>query len=733
MTLIGYLDHLSVSAGSSLDCMLSSTDEDVTLDVVRLLHGDTNPAGPGAKSEAITGIPAQHVAGGLQGTYLGSCVVVPDIGSQELDGLRLTVLIQPTLPEAGRTQGIVSFVAADSAPVLGVEITRSGALAVRGADDNGAVICELDVSWRRGVWYRIVIEIREGRVELECATQASFGTTSRTDRVNGSYASATPITGLVVGARSCERMERQWRPIAGFNGKIEHPVIDRIGDEAAGTIGDWQFELSPQADHCDDVSGHSHHGVVVNAPMRGAKGHSWSGRVVDFTIDPEQYGAIHFHEDDLDDAGWSVNATIQVPPDLPSGVYAARLRAGDAVDHIPFVVTPGPNARRARVAVLLPTFTYIAYGNERMVDRLDFEGEQMTDHPILPGFHDRELARHPEWGLSLYDVHSDGSTCVHSTHLRPIPNLRPDYRNWLQNAPRHLGADLYLVDWLTEMGLTTFDVLTDHDLNSTGSGLLDGYDLVITGSHPEYVSETILDSLEHHVSTAGSLMYLGGNGFYWVTSQDPKRPHLIEVRRGPVGTRPSEGAPGEGVHSTTGEPGGLWRQRGRGPNQLTGVGMTAQGWDQKAPGYARMPDSSRPEAAFVFRGINDDEVIGDFGLIMDGASGDEIDRFDLDRGSPAGTLVLARSTGHSDYYQLAGEDVLASRAGLGGTESPEVRSDMTLIEHESGAGVFSVGSICFTGSLSHNGYQNNVSRLIENVVREFLARGGTARHATTSN
>lgn len=297
-----------------------------------------------------------------------------------------------------------------------------------------------------------------------------------------------------------------------------------------------------------------------------------------------------------------------------------------------------------------------------------------------------------------------------------------DYRAWLQNAPRHLSADLYVVHWLTHLG-QDFAVLTDHDLNADGTGaaLLAPYDVVITGSHPEYVSGRILDTLERHLAHGGSLMYLGGNGFYWVTSQDPERPHLIEVRRGAVGTRPSEGAPGEGVHSSTGEPGGLWRQRGRAPNRLTGVGMTAQGWDQKAPGYRRLPDSHRPEAMFLFEGIGEDEVIGDFGLIMGGASGDELDRFDVDRGSPEDALVVARSTGHSDFYQLVGEDLLATRPGVGGAECEDVRSDMALLRHSGGGWVLSVGSICFTGSISHDGYRNNVARLLKNALRQFLA------------
>lgn len=724
MTLTGYLNRLSAAPGSRIECMISATAAEVAVDVVRLIHGDKNPAGPGSVIEHVPQIDAVRLAGGEQDTFLGSCVVVNDLALTALDGLRIDVLIQPTLPRAGREQTILALLTPESTVALAVTISAASTLIAR-ASGGDRPICEIPVEWSRDAWYRVAVAwSADGVVELTCVTLGSRGRrVVRQERAEGRLTVSERIDSAVIGAATCPTIDRQRRPEFVFNGKIEHPSISRNNGEGGpgDLIADWRFELSPSSAHCEDASGNGHHGVVVNAPLRCATGHDWVGHEVDFKQSPARYAAIHFHEDDLDDAGWPISSEIDLPHDLPSGVYAVRLRAGDDSDYIPFVIRPAEGAPRSRTAVLLPTFTYIAYANERMLDRLDFEGDQMTDHPITPGFHDRELARHPEWGLSLYDLHSDGSTCAYSTHLRPIPNLRPDYRAWLQNAPRHLGADLYLMDWLRATGREV-DVITDHDLAERGYDLLDGYDLVITGSHPEYVSERILDALEGHTDSGGSLMYLGGNGFYWVTSQDPERPNLIEVRRGSAGTRPSEGAPGEGTHSTTGEPGGLWRDRGRSPNRLTGVGMTSQGWDEKAPGYRRMPDSWLPQAQFALEGIGADEVIGDFGLIMNGASGDELDRFDIDRGSPSNTLVLARSTGHSDFYQLAGEDVLATRPGLGGTECADVRSDITLINWQAGGGTFSVGSICFTGSLSYNGYRNNVSRLVGNVIDEFLAR-----------
>jgi N,N-dimethylformamidase len=138
----------------------------------------------------------------------------------------------------------------------------------------------------------------------------------------------------------------------------------------------------------------------------------------------------------------------------------------------------------------------------------------------------------------------------------------------------------------------------------------------MSGTHPEYWTTPMMNALEAYLAGGGRLMYLGGNGFYWVTSVDPERPHMIEVRRSNAGTRAWESAPGECYHSTTGEPGGLWRYRGRAPNRIGGIGFTAQGWDGRAPGYTRQPDSFDERAAFIFEGIGADEVIGDFGLVL---------------------------------------------------------------------------------------------------------------------
>ena len=57
---------------------------------------------------------------------------------------------------------------------------------------------------------------------------------------------------------------------------------------------------------------------------------------------------------------------------------------------------------------------------------------------------------------------------------------------------------------------------------------------------------------------------------------------------------------------------------------------------------------------------------------------------------------------------------------LSGSQHANVRADMTFFETAAGGAVFSVGSIAWCGSLSHNRYDNNVSRITGNVLRRFL-------------
>ncbi len=132
----------------------------------------------------------------------------------------------------------------------------------------------------------------------------------------------------------------------------------------------------------------------------------------------------------------------------------------------------------------------------------------------------------------------------------------------------------------------------------------------------------------------------------------------------------------------------MWRSKGRPPQRLVGVGMGSEGFDRSA-GYLRLPDSYDPAASFIFEGVDGYSVEGDsvggavfgeFGLMGGGAAGAELDRYDIELGSPPEALLLASSVGrHSDNYQQVSEDLLETPPITGGSQSVAVRSDVVYI------------------------------------------------------
>ncbi len=734
--LTGYSDRWSVEPGSDVSFMVSADAAEVEATVVRLYHGDEHPDAPGLVEVEVDRPFDRPIAGGLKTVSAGSYVVGPPVARLRAEDLRVGVWAWPTR-HSEREQALLSLVDPEG---RGWSIVLAdGRVELIVAGDGAAARIAGPVLHLRQ-WTRVVADVAPGAgyARLAVTTERGAGrveTTSETRALDGlRWAGDWP---LVLAARTVGGPPEDPRVGDHFDGKLDSPwaCVASGGAEPwtagapalEGALVAWDLGRCESSTQAVDVGPHGWHGRVVNAPARRMTGPSWTGASLDPRPEPAAWSAIHFHADDLDDAGWPVAATWRVPADTPSGIYALGIRADDRADHLPFVVRPPLGAPTSDVALLLPTFTYLAYANERMlsaslVDQL-VAGDASA---IEPHEADRLLQRHPEWGLSVYDRHADGSGCCHSSRLRPIPNVRPGYRFWSTGGPERFAADLYLTHFLRAEGVEP-DVITDEDLHVDGRALLDPYRVVITGTHPEYWTERMLDALEEHLGRGGRLMYLGGNGFYWVTSVDPERPHLIEVRRGINGTRAWTSEPGETHHGTTGEPGGLWRYRGRDPNRLVGVGFASQSdsWE-RAAGYVRCPDSDDPRVAFIFDGVGRDEVIGDFGLINGGAAGYEIDRHDPALGAPVDVLRLATSAGrHGPSYLLAVEDVEFTRLDVTGPTSALVRADMTYMPYPNGGAVFSVGSCNWCASLSANAYDNNVARITRNVLAGFRGAAHT--------
>jgi N,N-dimethylformamidase beta subunit-like protein/concanavalin A-like lectin/glucanase superfamily protein len=736
---LGYANRVRVQPGESLRVMVSCEAPSFTAQLFRLIHGDDNPAGPGYRRVRVSSSIDGTYPGASQPIAAGSYVRIPGGDPLELsDGFTIQAWIWPTTPNKVGGQTIVACWSEADQRGFTLGLDEAGQLCLDlgfGAEKKRLTLLgEPLPRWR----WAFVAASYDAASGAACVYQGAAEQMTPRDvrraelRLDGPRRLALASGDLLLAA--CE-VDAQGRPTGVFNGKLDRPKIfsrslsaqeiDQLRDVTAtlphGLLATWDFSADIGTSAIRDASGNGRHGHTVNMPTRAVTDHTWRGEEVRWTAAPEQYAAIHFHDDDLEDAGWRPSFKFDVPDTLRSGVYAIHLQAEGGEDDIPFFVRPRHGTANAAIAFVAPTLTYLAYANERLYWNEGYREKRPKVTPLdtEPPDIDQYLSEHRELGLSLYDVHSDGSGCCYSSRLRPILNMRPRYRAWrLHDAPRHFAADLYLIGWLEARGIS-YDVLTDEDVHDEGRDMLARYRVVLTGSHPEYITSAMHQAYRDYLDSGGRLMYLGGNGFYWVTSIDPTRPHVIELRRGTTGTRAWESLPGEQYHSTTGELGGLWRLRGQAPQRLVGIGFAAQGWGGAA-GYSRLADSYDPRAAFIVDGVGDDEVIGDFGFVLDGAAGDEIDRFDLQLGSPPHALRLATSAGkHSDYYQVTAEDVIIMVPGQGGTESPNVRADMVYFETPHGGAVFSVGSINWLGSLGWNGYQNNVARITENVLRRF--------------
>ncbi|MDE0418678.1 MAG: LamG domain-containing protein [bacterium] len=721
-SIVGYANRWSAKAGDTVEFKVSTYGrERYRADLVRIICGDDDPhRGLFCEEEIEAPFNGTH-KGRTQEMTAGSCVIVPQPDAAErLASFTVQAWIYPTLP-GGREQGIITHWDGAASCGFALVITAAGTLALRTGD---GAIHELSLETRLESrrWHLVA-----GTFDAATGTLGLYLDRLSSEVEAGQNAHASGEGGFRPASRSLVIAAGEAGGSDHFNGKIDRPIVTGRALEAReiealawsgspherepAVVGAWDFSQDIGCSQVTDAGYHRLHGRTVNLPSRGVKGFNWSGREQNWRHAPSEYGAIHFHEDDHYDAGWQTDFTFTVPATLASGVYAARLRAGDDEWHVTFFVRPPPGTATARLAFLASTATYMAYSNYRWHMSEPFAEVAETFWTTLTP-NDIFLQEHDEFGLSTYDTHADGSGVRYASRLRPVLNMAPRTPLWSFNPDTHILA------WLEHCGFA-FDVITDEDLHREGTGLLQPYRAVVTGTHPEYYTTPMWDGMRGYLSQGGRLAYLGGNGFIWRCAFSDEWPGALELRRAEDGIRYRDEEPGEYYLEFTGEYGGLWRRLGMAPQALVGVGTVAVGFDRSGF-YRRTPESLDPRASFIFEGIGRDELIGTFGIQGGGASGSEIDATDPRLGTPRHALVVARSEGHSADTWLVPDETGFHHSAMDGVQNPDIRADMTFFETPSGGAVFSTGSIAWGASLPHAGWQNNVATVTGNVLNRFL-------------
>ena len=530
----------------------------------------------------------------------------------------------------------------------------------------------------------------------EPAPESAFLIGALTEEPDGRYAATNLFAGMLAGLRL-------WHsdPAGAVQGGDTGPVA------ADQVIAAWDFSTSGSSLRVGAAQGTGPTATPINLPVLGLPG------------PPSAGPAVRLHRESVEDAAWPTTYEWQVPDELPSGVYALKVIDPDGhcyPNHFTFFVVPPADRVGSGVALLIPTLTFHAYVCDRQGETFGPPAEAFTDLAYEPTARTRTHDRHPEFGRSLYDKYEDGCGVYLSSRLRPAFNIDPEYAHVIGGFLEHLGATLYTLDWLNHIG-QSFDTLTDHLLDAEGLSLIERYQVVILGAHPEYSTSTMNAALREFFDRGGRIMYLGGNGLWEVIGLDPDRRHVAEIRRGAPPTaipRLARARAGgwtspetERTLSTTGERGGRWEENGFEPGSLLGLSSCAMGFASETPPY--VVDRSIPSfARFVVEGLEAGDAIGIGGRCMGGAASFEVDEpYRTDHPDPL-TARIATASGYPSYYERFEVDL-----------SQPVRSAIVLKVNSNGGAVFSVGAIGFAAALSEREFGTSLARMTANVLNRF--------------
>ena len=695
--LIGYSDRLSARPGEKIEFKISSKSElDYTVNLYRSINADPNPnIGGLVEKNCSQFFKPIELPSREQGFFPGSYAkTVKPLKIKANNTVGLSCIIFPTLL-VKQEQCLISVAE------LSITITEKGTC--KFSSKWGEVELPDRLSERN--WYKVegIISL-SGKIVIKCEKLGTSKCLFKSSTDCPAICPINSISTLTVAAEVKNNVAK-----GHFNGKIEAPAISAD----SSLLAKWDLSRGMKTtwipgENCPQLE-------LINFPTRAVKSSMWDGSEMNWNHKHEHYAAVHFHEDDIYDFGWETDFIFEIPKNMDSGIYLMRIKCEDNEDAIPFFVCPPIGERKAELCVLVSTFTYSIYGNHARPDYSSSWQGRIKDWGAYP----YNPAEYKGYGLSTYNYHSDGSGICHASSKRPLFNLRPGYitfGNSKCSGLRHFPADSHLISWLHEKEIS-YDIITDNELHNEGLDVIKDYPMVTTGTHPEYHTAETLDALISYRNSGGSLNYLGGNGFYWKIARQHQDPDILEIRRAEDGIRAWASEPGEYYQSFDGKYGGLWRRNGRPPQQLVGVGFTAQGTFIGMP-YKR--SSNKNEMNWIFDGI-EENIIGDFGFSGNGAAGFELDRVDtmLDEGHDIQIIAQSYDTGKE--FMLVPEEQLTHLTNMSGDLEDDVRrADMIYFEVEGGGNVFSTGSITFCGSLPWKNYKNNISRLLTNVFSKRL-------------
>ena len=224
MTLVGYSDRPSVAPGERIRFMVSCEQPAYDVRLVRLIHGDTNPSGPGFKQRLVPSAIDGRRPGKREVIRSGSYVDVALDGVDLSREVTFCAFVQATNPAAGAAQ----VIAGQGTPLDGtgwaLALSAEGDLQVIGA---GRVVARLG-AMQRWAWYLLALSLRvqeDGLAAVGTAWCRPLRAWPDDPPAEVAFAAASilPPPGaalMLAGAR-----DAAGRPAHHFDGRIDRPRL----------------------------------------------------------------------------------------------------------------------------------------------------------------------------------------------------------------------------------------------------------------------------------------------------------------------------------------------------------------------------------------------------------------------------------------------------------------------------------------------------------------------------
>ena len=282
------------------------------LDVVRLVCGDPTRSGPGFEERPVTSRSRPRWTWSSNRSPAARGEI--DLGGlRPLEQVVVGAHLLATRPHLAQTAWAVLDGRGRVLVAVGVD---GGRLVVTAA---GAASAGRAAPIEPGRWYRLELTVSVARSDVIVSLVA---TTSR-----------SPARDLLEAARAAAITV----PVpAGWDGATDRCLLGRdpSGSHFDGRLGGLSLEVDGETRRWDlsramdnrtivEVGGLRPDGTLHQLPARAVTGSRWDGSVQAWTAAPEQYAAIHFHHDDLVDAGWEPTATVRLPGTLPRASTAS--------------------------------------------------------------------------------------------------------------------------------------------------------------------------------------------------------------------------------------------------------------------------------------------------------------------------------------------------------------------------------------------------------------------------